>query len=272
MFFWPGIFFLSVASLGFEVVLTRLFAVSIGYAFAVLAISLALLGYGAAGAFLHARPGLTQKALEKWVLTGSGLFSLALPAAYGLVNRLPLEPNQLIWDRRQPFILLLALLILFVPFFCAGLTLAACFTLCSRDIGRCYGFDLGGSALGCLLPVLLFAAGWDERILLLLAAGGCLAWLCFALSLDNRRMLVLPLAAAAFILIGSLVRASCGGFRRTAICRCPSDDQACVLGSTGTRKPASNRCQPCGPGSHPPQLDYARRCPISWALPLTAPP
>ena len=205
LFFWPGIFFLSVASLGFEVVLTRLFAVSIGHAFAVLAISLALLGYGAAGAFLHARPGLSRQALGKWILTGSGLFSLALPVAYCLVNRLPLEPNQLIWDRRQPFILLLALLLLFVPFFCAGLTLAACFTLCSRDIGRCYGFDLGGSALGCLLPVLLFAAGCDERILLLLAAGGCLAWLCFALALDNRRMLVVPLAAAAFILIGSLV-------------------------------------------------------------------
>ncbi|NLO36638.1 MAG: hypothetical protein GX112_09840 [Clostridiaceae bacterium] len=208
LFFWPGIFFLSAASLGFEVVLTRLFAVSVGHAFAVLAITLALLGYGAAGAFLRTRPGLARQALTGLLQSGSALFSLALLVAYSLVNRLPFEPAQLIWDRRQLFVLLLVLLILFVPFFCAGLTLAACFMVRNQEIGRCYGFDLSGSALGCLLPILLFAAGWDERVLLLLAAGGCLSWLCFALAMNSRRLFAAPLSAAACILVFCLVPGS----------------------------------------------------------------
>jgi spermidine synthase len=201
LFYLPGIFCISAAGLGFEIVLTRLFTVAIGYPFAYLVISLALLGYGAAGAFLRVMPGLVRHARRRLLLIGPLFFTLTLLSAYWLVNRLPFDPVQIIWDSKQLFYLLLMLFLLFVPFFFTGLTLAACFVAREHEIGRCYFADLSGAAFGCFLPVMLFYHGWDERILLLLAAGGCLSLLFFALALQSRRTLVAPLATMVCLLV-----------------------------------------------------------------------
>mgnify|MGYP006177718287 CR=1 FL=1 len=47
---------LSAAALAYEVVLTRLFSIAHGYHFAFLAVSLALLGFGASGTLLAIAP------------------------------------------------------------------------------------------------------------------------------------------------------------------------------------------------------------------------
>ena len=51
-----GLFLLSASTLAFEINLTRLFSVSQFYHFAFMAVSIALLGFGASGTFLALLP------------------------------------------------------------------------------------------------------------------------------------------------------------------------------------------------------------------------
>lgn len=188
-FFLPGIFFISVASLGAEIVLTRLFTVAMGYPFAYLIISLALLGYGAAGAFLRVFPDRFSLLSEKRLVLCPALFSIGLILDYLLANQIPFDPVAILWDGKQLLHLFLILLLLLIPFFFSGLTLAACYTILMKDLGKCYFSDLTGAALGCLLPLILFYHAWDERILLILAACGFLSMFFFALSFHSRPLL-----------------------------------------------------------------------------------
>jgi hypothetical protein len=51
-----GVFLLSMASLAFEITLTRVFSVAQWYHFAFMTVSIALLGFGASGSFLALFP------------------------------------------------------------------------------------------------------------------------------------------------------------------------------------------------------------------------
>jgi hypothetical protein len=55
-----GVFLLSMASLAFEITLTRVFSVAQWYHFAFMTVSIALLGFGASGSFLALFPSLTS--------------------------------------------------------------------------------------------------------------------------------------------------------------------------------------------------------------------
>ena len=55
-----GVFLLSMASLAFEITLTRVFSVAQWYHFAFMTVSIALLGLGASGSFLALFPSLAR--------------------------------------------------------------------------------------------------------------------------------------------------------------------------------------------------------------------
>ncbi len=62
---YAGILLCSVAVLMQEILLTRIFSLTIWYHFAYLAISTALLGFGAAGSLLATRPQLLERGADR---------------------------------------------------------------------------------------------------------------------------------------------------------------------------------------------------------------
>ena len=56
-----GVFLLSMAGLCLEITLTRIFSLAQWYHFAFMAVSIALLGFGASGSFLSLFPNLSEK-------------------------------------------------------------------------------------------------------------------------------------------------------------------------------------------------------------------
>jgi len=111
---------LSAAAVAYEILLTRLFNITLWHHFAYMVISLALLGYGASGTFLvlvrhrlQARFGVSFAALAV-------SFGLAGIGCYALAWRLPFNPLEVIWDWRQQFYLAAMYLLLALPFFAAG--------------------------------------------------------------------------------------------------------------------------------------------------------
>ena len=86
-----SLFFISAATLTFEITLTRLFSVAQFYHFAFMIVSIALLGFGASGTALTIFPALGRKDPQR----GLGLLGLttgfSILGAYLLTDKLPFD-------------------------------------------------------------------------------------------------------------------------------------------------------------------------------------
>ncbi|MBN1872952.1 MAG: hypothetical protein JXA33_01875 [Anaerolineae bacterium] len=175
-----GLFCLSTATLMFEITLTRLFSVAQFYHFAFMIISLAMLGFGASGTLLALFPSLGQRHLQRalaWLALGYGGTCLA---AYLLINLLPFDSFSIAWDRRQAIILVAQYIALSIPFFCSGAALGLLFVAYPRAVNCIYATNLAGSALGCVLALLIPSWVGGEGIVWLSGLDGGLAALSFA--------------------------------------------------------------------------------------------
>ncbi|MGC9347066.1 MAG: hypothetical protein ACP5JG_02915 [Anaerolineae bacterium] len=159
-----GVLLLSTATLMFEVNLTRLFSVAQFYHFAFMIVSLAMLGFGASGTWLalwprwgRRRPRVTLAALS----LGYGVCAVG---AYLLINWVPFDSFSIAWDTRQVAILFLHYLALSLPFFCSGAVLSLLLARHPASAGSLYAVNLVGSALGCLLALVLPATVGGEGI------------------------------------------------------------------------------------------------------------
>lgn len=177
--YW-AIFFVSAATLTFEIALTRIFSVAQGYHFAFMAVSLALLGFGASGTALAVFPKLLRRDLPSSLFTYSLLFSLSLPACYLISNYIPFDSYQIAWDRRQILYLAIYYLSLAFPFFLAGLTIGAPLALLVGQESRIYFFNLAGSALGCIVALVSLSLWGGEGTVIVASLGGALAALLLA--------------------------------------------------------------------------------------------
>ena len=153
----------SAATLLFEIALTRIFAVTQGYHFAFLAISLALLGFGASGTALAIVPALASRDIRP-LMAGAGLlFAVAATGGLYVTNVLPFDAYTLLWEPSQLGYLALYYLALAVPFFFAGAIVGACLAKHPAKAGVLYGTNLVGAGIGCLLsvvfPLFVGAAG-----------------------------------------------------------------------------------------------------------------
>jgi len=193
-----AIFAISGATLAYEIALTRLFAVAQWYHFAFMAVSLALLGFGASGSFLAIRPSLSRQTIKRpfWI---AGAFAASLPVAYLIVNALPFDSHRIALEPQQFLWMALFFLTLAVPFFFAGVLLAAFLSGFPEAAGSLYASNLVGSAIGCLAaPLLLSWAGMPGAIFAAAAAG----WLGAAVLAGGERPRALArllIAAAGFV-------------------------------------------------------------------------
>lgn len=172
-----GVALLAAASLILESSLTRFLAVAQYYHFAFLAISLALLGFGASGTILGFLPILSSQDINHQqglrvtqVLAFAGVgFTLLTGLAYLIINFLPFDSYSIAWDRRQVFLFFLYYLVLTGPFLFAGLGIGAALSGHLKESHLVYTANLLGSAVGVIgAPVLMWLAGVPGA---LLAAG-----------------------------------------------------------------------------------------------------
>ncbi len=146
---------LAAAMIGLEITWTRVFAVAQFYHFAFVVISLALLGLGASGTWLALRPEWRTRPPDTVLLvTGVG-FALSTLLGFTVVQVWPFDPFQVAWEPRQWAILALHVGVLALPFAGVGLATALLLEHAGAGAGRVYGANLGGSALGAALALVL---------------------------------------------------------------------------------------------------------------------
>ncbi len=190
-----GIGLFSASALLFQVALTRLFSITQFYHFAFLVVSLALLGFGASGSLMAVWPRLRTPAWRPLIVLA---FAPAAIGAYIILNRWAFDSYAIAWDRGQVWRLLANLLCLTVPFTLAGLGIGSFLSDSSLMVGRVYGANMIGSALGAAAAPLMIATIGDARLIVLCCALATLASLLLG---KTRRAALLSGAALAVALV-----------------------------------------------------------------------
>ena len=172
---------LSAAARGYELLLLRLFAIIQWHHFAYLAISVALLGIGAAGTFVTlARRALLATYPHSFFLAAAA-FAVAAVACFAAAERLPFNALEIAWNPAEFLGLTAIYLLLLIPFFCAATALCIAYSGFGGSIPQLYGADILGAGLGSLglLALLFFLHPADAlRVIcaLGLAAAALAAW------------------------------------------------------------------------------------------------
>ncbi|RMG99788.1 MAG: hypothetical protein D6706_04970 [Chloroflexi bacterium] len=192
-----GVFLVSMGALALEIVLTRIFSVTMWYHFAFLAISMALMGSAVAGVFLYFRPGLKQRV---WIGRVAALLAVSVPVTFWVYVQIPFAPvlmNRTDWfNNSQLLWLALIYLVLAVPFFLTGMVIAMALSAWAAVAGRVYGADLAGASLGCLLSVVALERLGGTGALLLVGVVLSLAAVVLGWKRPfSRREFALPLLA-----------------------------------------------------------------------------
>ncbi len=141
---------LSAAALGYEILLMRLFSIILWHHFAYMIISVAMLGYGAAGSFVAMAQRILLPRFEPVFVGAAALFGFTAIAGFLLAQRVAFNPLEMLWDPQQPLRLLLVYALLVVPFFCAATCICLAFTRFADEPHRIYSFDILGAGAGCL--------------------------------------------------------------------------------------------------------------------------
>jgi len=169
---------LSAATLAYEVLLVRVFAIGHFHHFAYMAIGVAMLGFGAAGTWLalaRPRPAASQ---ARWFALAALLTAATLVASPALVLRIPLDPTRLAWDAGQWPRLAAVYLVLAVPFTFGALANLLALALEPERTGVMYGAGFIGAGVGVAAALAVLGIAMPERAVAfpaLIAAGGALA-------------------------------------------------------------------------------------------------
>ncbi|MCC6217263.1 MAG: hypothetical protein IT376_20565 [Polyangiaceae bacterium] len=189
-----------------EILLTRLFSVAVWYHFAFFAISLALLGTGAAGFGVHVAQRRLERAASATLLAVGALVLAVAIAAVALVL-LGTSPD---WFgvgfdpfTRPTARLALVFAAATAPFAAGGFALAVAFARYSGDAPLLYSWDLAGAAAACALVVPALAVAGAPVALVGVAVVAAAAALLLARASPSRRVLT-PVAAVTGVALAAL--------------------------------------------------------------------
>ncbi|CAN5182577.1 hypothetical protein BH24PSE2_BH24PSE2_09720 [soil metagenome] len=165
----------SAAGLAYEILLMRLFSIIQWHHFAYMILSLALLGFAASGTFLSLMRRVLARHYAPAFVVNAALFGGAAIACFALAQRIPFNPEEMLWDPHQPLLLAGVYALLAVPFFFVANAVGLTLMTAAERTGRAYAADLIGAGIGSLAVVLLLFAVFPETALRVIAAAGAVA-------------------------------------------------------------------------------------------------
>ena len=153
-----GIFCIALATLLFEIALTRILSFTIWYHFAYVAISTALLGYGASGTLLAVRPLIGTVDTLRTLRRCAACAAASIVGVLAVIILVPLDPMRITSSAPHAFAFCLYLGAVTVPFFFSGLAISLSLRAAAERVDRLYFWDLVGAGLGAAVAVPLMNA------------------------------------------------------------------------------------------------------------------
>ena len=174
---YVGVFLVAMATLMLEVLLTRIFSVTLWYHLAFVAVSIAMFGMtlGAVLVYLFSRWFTPSRARLNLTLS-TVLFGIGAVWAVDAHLRFAVNPALITSPLTQ---LSVAYGVISVPFIFSGVAISIALTQFPLQTSRLYAVDLAGAALGCVLLILVLDLVGGPRAVEVVAVAGALASLAF---------------------------------------------------------------------------------------------
>lgn len=210
-----GLALVTMATLMYEIALTRIFSVTLWYHFAFVAISVALFGMTVGALLVHHRPAwFTDAVVGRRLAQFSLAFAVSIPVCFVTQLALPMSPHLTLvglWS------VLLTCIIISVPFVLSGVVVALVLTRFAERVNRLYAADLAGAALGCVILVALLQRIDGPSAVIAVAAVAALGSVAFG-SGRGRLAAAVPgvvaLACAGFAIANSVAVSNGHGLLR----------------------------------------------------------
>lgn len=149
---YSGIFLVALSTLMYEILLTRIFSVTLGYHFAFMAVSLAMFGMTVGAIIVYLFPSkFPAEKIDEVLAKHSFLFSLFTVISFLIHLSIPfIHQISLLGISVTVFIYTE----ISVPFIFSGICISLLLTRFPEKINKLYAADLIGASVGCILVVL----------------------------------------------------------------------------------------------------------------------
>jgi hypothetical protein len=199
---YAGLFFVTLATLMLELLLTRIFSVILWYHFAFVAVSVALFGMTLGAVIVHLMPRYFSGAdLSSRLAGASALFGLTTAIVLVLMLTLRVAPPAL--GSSDIASLLPLYLLIAVPFTFSGIVVSVALTRFPQRVNRLYAVDLIGAAIGCSAVIALLEVLDAPSAVIAIGAAAALGAVFF--SLETARAPARGTAAALVVALAVLV-------------------------------------------------------------------
>ncbi len=156
---YAGLFFVALSTLMYEILLTRIFSVTMMYHFAFVALSVAMFGMTAGALIVYLTPRVFgREDTARRLGAFSVLFPIAIVVSFLTQLSIPFRFHPSIV---AIYAVVLSYCVIAVPFVASGIVVCLTLTGYPSRVSRLYAADLIGAALGCvlLIPVLDYSDG-----------------------------------------------------------------------------------------------------------------
>ena len=200
---YSGLFLVTLSTLTYEIVLTRIFSVTMWYHFAFVAISVALFGLTAGALLVHLLPRRfpeTRVRRQLWIF--SLLFGMSMAVSIVIQLFIPVDPKLSV---HGALTVIATCLVIAVPFVFSGIVVCLALTRFPERVNRLYAADLVGGGLGCLLLVWLLSKLDAPSLVVFTGALAALGAVTFAAGARSVKGLVVSALTVALLASFALV-------------------------------------------------------------------
>ena len=206
---YAGLFMVTLATLMYEILLTRIFSVTMWYHFAFVAISVALFGMTVGAILVYQFPNyFTQQRAKYHLSLSSLLFSLSIVPSFLTHLSVPFVIHRSIVGL---YSVALMYAVLAVPFVFSGICVCLALTKFPLHVSKLYAADLAGAAVGCMLVIYTLSITDGPTAVVVVALLASLGTVLFVAGEDFKKLrrvaLISSLLFASFAAFHSVLAA-----------------------------------------------------------------
>ena len=194
----PALMLISAVGIAYELLFMRIFSIAQWYHFAYMMISVAMLGFGAAGTLISLFGDRVRRRADDLFRMGAWLVAVAVPLCYLVSQWIPFETFRIATERIQWVYLFLLYAVLAVPFFLVSVCITTAFLIYPKHVGRIYFVNMCGSGLGAFGITMLMYLFAPRQLVGVVTAAAFVGFMC---SLAGKSLSWLRLGAAAAVVL-----------------------------------------------------------------------
>jgi len=204
---YAGLFLVTLSTLMFEILLTRIFSVTMWYHFAFVAISVAMFGMTAGALLVYlARNFFSAEQTQFHMSLSAWLFGVTMVAAFLLHLAIPLLTKG---SNLAPLALSLTYTVISIPFVFSGICVCLALTRFTRQVGKLYAADLAGAATGCIVIIYALKVTDGPTAVIVCAFISCLGAASLGLSCERplfmRVTRITSIALGVFVIVNTVL-------------------------------------------------------------------